>query len=89
VDLIEQLVAEARRHQAEPRSNRPEELGGREAGIDQQDHRPRVAEAVHESAREHRLAGADVADQQGEVLFFDRILEPRERLFVLGRFEQE
>src|SRR5258706_381730 len=50
VDAVQQLVAETRRLDAEGRGDRAQELGGGEAWIDQQDHRPRVADAHDQRA---------------------------------------
>ena len=80
VDLIEQLVAEARRLDSEPRGDGAEELRRREPRIDQQDHRPRVADAVDERARQRRLPRSDLADEQRQLLLLDRVLQPRQRL---------
>ena len=46
----------------------------------------RVAETVDERARESRLSGADRAREQSELLLFDRVLEPCQRLPVLRAF---
>ena len=64
LDLLEQVVADARRRAAQSRGDRVDELRRRDARIDQQDDRPRVADAVDERARKRGLPRADLAGQR-------------------------
>src|ERR1051326_2812136 len=89
VDLVEQVVAEAARLEAEAARNRSEKLRRGEARVDQQHDRAGVAEAVDQRAGERRLSRADVADEQRQLLLLDRVLEPRQRLAVLRALVQK
>ena len=89
MDLIEQLVAEPRRRDAQTLCNGAKKLHRREPRIDEQHHRTRLPDAIDERAGERRLPGADVADEQRQFLLVDGVLEPRQRLAMLIAFEEE
>ena len=93
VQFIEPVVNSIEQRQSCPAGlevqaggNRSQQLGGRQPGIDDQNDRPRVAQAVDESARDGGLAAADLAREQSELIFFDGILQTGQRFTMLARF---
>src|SRR5258707_2362984 len=83
MNLFYEICSHSRRLEAERVRDRAEQLRGREARVDQPDHRTRIADPIDQRARQRGFARTDLADEHRQFLLVHRIFEPRERLGML------
>src|SRR5262249_32173362 len=89
LDLLDQFRLSVSWRQSEFSSHQTEELGGREARIEQQNGLVMFPQRINQRARKSRLARTNVPCNQRDAAFFNHIFKARERFLVLAAWEQE